>query len=87
MKQNLRMANRESIKEIYGKYPSKVGLWYLIHDKFVQVEIEVNKIEKIKEKIKEYAEGIESNKFSAKPTFFNCTYCDFSNICSFSCKK
>lgn len=76
-----------ALKELYDKYPSKVGLWYLVHDKLMQVQIDIKNIAKIKEKIIELIDGIESNNFVAKPSFFNCTYCDFSNICNFSNRK
>lgn len=76
-----------ALKELYQNYPSKVGLWYLVHDKLVQTSIDLKNIDKIKDKIKELIEGIESNNFVAKPSFFNCTYCDFCNICNFSNKK
>jgi len=76
-----------ALKELYNTYPKKMGLWYLIHDKIMQIEFDIEKTVKIKKKIKELIEGIESNKFSHNASFFNCTYCDFSNICEFSNKK
>lgn len=76
-----------ALKELYEKYPSKVGLWYLVHDKLMQVSIDLKNIDKVKEKIMELILGIENNKFTQTPSFFNCTYCDFSSICKFSVKK
>lgn len=76
-----------AIKELYKKYPQKIGLWYLIHNKIKSVLFEEKNIEIAKEKILNLIKGIESENFNATPSFFSCKFCDFNTICKDSKHK
>lgn len=68
-------------KELFGKYPKKLGLWYLLHDKISLIEFNLKNLELVKENILKLIEGIEKQKFNSIPTLFNCKFCDYSDIC------
>jgi DNA helicase-2/ATP-dependent DNA helicase PcrA len=70
-----------------GVTPNSMGLWYLIHDQIDTVDFDETIAEKIKSYLLEIISQIEKSDFTAKPTNFNCTYCDFSTICSSSLTK
>jgi len=66
----------------FGKYPKKVGLWYLLHDKILSVEPKYENLEKVKNHILSIIKKIESKNFEATPSDFGCRFCDFNTICS-----
>ena len=70
--------------EEFKVLPKKVGLWYLIHDKIISLDIDVENLDKVKEKIYKIITDIENNNFKPNPSKFNCTYCDFNLFCSSS---
>ncbi|MDA3855442.1 MAG: ATP-dependent DNA helicase [Candidatus Woesearchaeota archaeon] len=70
-----------AIEHLRGKLPSKVGLWYLIHDELVEVEVSEIDFDKMKAEVLDAISNIEKKVFLPTPSFFNCTYCDFNEIC------
>lgn len=70
-----------ALKNLYGKYPRKMGLWYLIHNKISTVEFDPNNLDRAKKKIISLIEGIEKKDFSPKPSIFGCRFCDFKKVC------
>ncbi|MFP4402551.1 MAG: ATP-dependent helicase [Candidatus Nanoarchaeia archaeon] len=75
-----------ALKQLKGVYPHSMALWYVIHNRIAQVEFKEEVMEKVEQRIIEGVEAIESNNFEAQPSFFNCTYCDFKDICKDSLK-
>lgn len=73
------LAVKEDIK--YASYPKKMALWYLKHNMISSIEFKEEKAQEIKKKLLELIHNIESKDFTAKPTLFSCTYCDFNSIC------
>lgn len=72
--------------KLYHTYPKKMGLWYLIHDKITLIDFDEKNIEKVTTQILKLIDGIENKIFDANASHFNCTYCDYSNICPHSFK-
>ena len=70
-----------AVKEKYKKFPHKVALWYLIHDKILALEFDKHNLEGTKQKILETTNKIEEGDFTAKPSNFACRFCDFNKIC------
>ena len=70
-----------ALKEKFGKYPKKAGLWYLIHDKILSAQPKTQNIEDLKKRIVELMKSIEKKDFTAKPSHFACKFCDFNKIC------
>lgn len=68
-------------KERFGRFPKKVGLWYLIHDKIAQIDFNERSLDEVKSQIVELVKGIENKQFNPKTSFFACKFCDFNNIC------
>jgi DNA helicase-2/ATP-dependent DNA helicase PcrA len=75
-----------ALKELKGVYPKSMGLWYLVHNSIETVEFEENRLKEFKEELLKEIKNIESQNFQPKPSYFACTFCDFSNICSYSKK-
>lgn len=73
-------------KQIKGKYPKSMALWFVIHNRIAQVEFKEEVMNKVEEQLIEGIEQIESNNFEATPSYFGCTYCDFKDICKDSLK-
>jgi DNA helicase-2/ATP-dependent DNA helicase PcrA len=76
-----------ALKELYGKYPKKIGLWYVIHNKIKLISFNEKNLEKLKNDILKAINEIETANFKPKPSKFNCTYCDFSEICKNAYKE
>lgn len=70
-----------AIKKIKNTYPKTIGLWYLNFDKIIEIDFNENDLEKILIEVKIILKNIENLNFSAKPSKFSCTYCDFNKIC------
>ncbi len=65
----------------YKAYPKKMALWYLKHNMISSIEFDEEKALKIRNTLLELIKQVESKNFTAKPTTFSCTYCDFNSIC------
>jgi RecB family exonuclease len=64
------------------KFPTSVGLWYVLHDKIVKISPKKEHTIEIKKRVIEQIKKIENKKFNPEPTKFGCTYCDFNQICA-----
>ncbi|MCH8520020.1 MAG: ATP-dependent helicase [Nanoarchaeota archaeon] len=73
-------------KQLKGEYPKTMALWYVIHNRIAQVEFKEDVVHKVQQKLIEGIQAINSNNFEASPSYFNCTYCDFKDICKDSLK-
>ncbi|MFT4244543.1 MAG: ATP-dependent helicase [Candidatus Woesearchaeota archaeon] len=73
-------------KQLKEEYPKTMSLWYVIHNRIAQVQFNEDIVQKVEEKLIEGIEAIESNNFEASPSYINCTYCDFKDICKDSLK-
>ena len=83
LKQDLQLyVYSEAVKKLKGKYPESVGLWYAIFNEIKLLKKEDINFIKLKEKMIDLFEGIERKDFRAKPSNFNCTYCDYNKICN-----
>jgi DNA helicase-2/ATP-dependent DNA helicase PcrA len=68
-------------EKLYGKLPKKSSLFYIKHDKIVPYEIDQNRLEEFKTQIGQKIEDIFDEKFDAKPEYFKCKMCDYTEIC------
>jgi len=69
-------------KELKGRYPVNVGLWYVIFDEILKVDFNEIEVDNLKEKALKLISGIEKKDFSPNPSPFNCKYCDYNSICN-----
>lgn len=76
-----------AMKELYEKYPSSMGLWYLIHNKISKVYFNSKNLDIVKMRILDIIKNIEKKDFKATPNGFACKYCDFNKICPDSMYK
>jgi CRISPR/Cas system-associated exonuclease Cas4 (RecB family) len=68
-------------KELFGKYPKEIGLWYLVFNNIKKINFDEKILTEIKKEIYELILEIEKGIFYPKPSKFNCTYCDFFEVC------
>jgi DNA helicase-2/ATP-dependent DNA helicase PcrA len=61
----------EGAEDIFGKPVTRVGHWYLRHDKELMVEITAREI----------IRGVLDLRFDPKPEYRNCMYCDYADLC------
>jgi DNA helicase-2/ATP-dependent DNA helicase PcrA len=66
---------------LYGKYPKKMGLWFVKFDKIVETTFNIKIMEKFEKDLTYEIEKIEKKDFTPKPTWFNCQFCDYNKIC------
>jgi len=71
-------------ENIFGKLPNKVALYFLESGIVGLREVEEGDLEVVKEKIKVVATGIRQQSYDATPAHMACTYCAYSQICSFA---
>jgi DNA helicase-2/ATP-dependent DNA helicase PcrA len=71
-------------KELKGKLPDSVGLYFLGSGMVGESKPTERRIETIRRKIHEAREGIIAGNFDPNPSQFNCMYCAFSKICPYS---
>ena len=77
----------EACKKIYGEYPKKLSLWYLLHGKIKTISFDEKNLLKVGNKLLSCIDDIEKEKFAATPSAFACGHCDFNTICEDSFKK
>jgi DNA helicase-2/ATP-dependent DNA helicase PcrA len=68
-------------QNIFGSLPSRVELYFLESGLIGSHEIKEDDLDKIKEKIKEVAEGLRNQNFEATPAYMACGYCAYNQIC------
>ncbi len=68
-------------KERLGKFPKRLGLWYLIHNKLVSLDFEELNFEILKERMLKLMDDIEAKNFDPTPSDFGCRFCDFNIVC------
>jgi len=71
-------------KNIFGKIPKKVALYFLESGIIGSKEVEEEDLEAVKEKIKAVATRLRQQNYDATPTYMACTYCAYNQICSFA---
>jgi DNA helicase-2/ATP-dependent DNA helicase PcrA len=65
----------------FEKQVSQVGHWYLRMDKEWMVELSEEEREAVLERARDVINGIEQQQFPAKPSYQNCQFCDYSELC------
>jgi len=68
-------------EKLYGKFPKTTSLFYLKKDKMVVNNIDEDKVNEVKESIENTVKNILDEKFPANPSYSNCKFCDFWDIC------
>jgi DNA helicase-2/ATP-dependent DNA helicase PcrA len=68
-------------QNIFGKLPNRVELYFLESGLTGSQKIEEEGLDKIKDKIKEVAQGLRKQNFEATPTYMACSYCAYNQIC------
>jgi len=71
-------------KELKGKLPDSVGLYFLGSGVRGESKPTERRIETVKKKIGEAREGIAAEIYDPKPSKFSCTYCAYAKICPYS---
>jgi CRISPR/Cas system-associated exonuclease Cas4 (RecB family) len=56
-------------------------LWYLVFNNIKKINFDEKILTEIKKEIYELILEIEKGIFYPKPSKFNCTYCDFFEVC------
>ncbi|MFZ3090817.1 MAG: ATP-dependent DNA helicase [Nitrospirota bacterium] len=69
-------------REIHGRLPDRVHLYFLESGIIGSAEPKEKDIEKTIEKINTVAAGIRQRIYAAKPDYNNCEYCAYQNICT-----
>ncbi|KYC52768.1 MAG: DNA-dependent helicase II [Candidatus Methanofastidiosum methylothiophilum] len=69
-----------AVRELFGKRPKQVGLWYLRHNKKIVIEPSEEDIENVKKEILEIIENIMKEEFSPTPGK-ECYNCDYDLLC------
>jgi len=68
-------------EQLYGKLAKKTSLFYLKKNKIVVNDIDSEKVNEIKESIESNVKSILEEKFPANPSYSNCKFCDYVEIC------
>ena len=71
-------------KNIFGKPPKKVALYFLESGILGSREVAQEDLEEAEEKIKTVASGIRQQSYQAAPAYMACTYCAYNQICPFA---
>jgi len=69
-----------AVKELFGKRPKQVGLWYLRQNKKVAIQPKDEDIEKIKQELLETINRIMNEEFDPKAGW-ECYNCDYALLC------
>ncbi|MCX6820426.1 MAG: PD-(D/E)XK nuclease family protein [Candidatus Aenigmarchaeota archaeon] len=67
-------------EKLYGKKPSRIGIWFLRHNKKVFVEVDGASLEAMKADVKAAVEKIMSEAFDPTPGW-ECKNCDYDCLC------
>ncbi|MDD5255084.1 MAG: PD-(D/E)XK nuclease family protein, partial [Candidatus Omnitrophica bacterium] len=72
---------------IFGSLPKRVALYFLESGIIGARDVREADLDKIKDKIRQVAEGIRRRQFGATPAYMACTYCAYSQICPSSAAR
>jgi DNA helicase-2/ATP-dependent DNA helicase PcrA len=70
-----------AIRELYGKLPVRASLYYVKDDKMVDYYPVEETIETFTETAKEIITAVCAEQFRPTPSFQNCKYCDYADLC------
>ena len=73
-----------SLLENYKKLPDKVSLYFVDSLLIGEEQKDKNDIERVKQEIRQVADGISNNNFEAKPGWGECGRCAYRDICPFT---
>jgi hypothetical protein len=65
----------------YKRYPDKIGYWWWRDAKISYVDFDEEKIEHLKEDMKDVLYKIYKQKFEATPEYKACLFCDYQDEC------
>ena len=72
---------RIGVKEAWDVEAADGSYWYVLDDEKVTVAGEADDLERVQRTVLEVAGGITDQDFEPRPTFENCSWCDFRLIC------
>ncbi len=72
---------RIGAREAWGVEAADGSYWYVLDDEKVTVAGEADDLERVERTVLEVAAGIDEQDFEPKPSFENCSWCDFRLIC------
>jgi len=65
----------------YKTYPDKIGFWFYKTGEIVYVDFTPEKVEELKENLKDVLYKIYKKKFEATPSYSTCLFCDYRDEC------
>lgn len=74
-------------KQIFGKYPTKLGFLFYKEPLIKFIDLDLEKIQQLELEIRNLIQTIEQNHFPAQPTIEKCDLCLFKEKCTFSAVK
>ncbi|TFG71380.1 MAG: PD-(D/E)XK nuclease family protein, partial [Solirubrobacterales bacterium] len=72
---------RIGAREAWDVEAADGSYWYVLDDEKVQVAGEADDLERVERTVIEVAAGITEQDFEPRPSFENCSWCDFRLIC------
>ncbi len=72
---------RIGAREAWDVEAADGSYWYVLDDEKVQVAGEADDLERVERTVIEVAAGITDQDFEPRPSFENCSWCDFRLIC------
>lgn len=65
----------------FKKYPDKIGYWFWRTAEIKYVDLDLDKVEEIKEGIQKSLYDIYKKRFPAKPEYKTCLFCNYADEC------
>ncbi len=72
---------RMGVREAWGVEAGDGSYWYVLDDEKVPVAGESDDLERVERTVFEVAAGITDQDFEPRPSFENCSWCDYRLIC------
>ena len=72
---------RIGVREAWDIEAADGSYWYVLDDEKVTVAGEQDDLERVERTVLDVAAGINDQDFEPKPSFENCSWCDFRLIC------
>ncbi|HKJ36511.1 MAG TPA: ATP-dependent DNA helicase [Solirubrobacterales bacterium] len=72
---------RIGVREAWGVDAADGSYWYVLDDEKVPVAGEADDLERVERTVLEVAAGIDDQDFEPRPSFENCSWCDYRLIC------